>query len=170
MTLWHIMTLWHYDKGLLRWTGGSRQALTHSHSHTAIGPIYLVPWNRGLKKGEILLFHLLNPSKEPALVMLFICLFIVIFTVTFEHRHENKSCSAVTVTVSVIFLCWSLAHAEQLLFSCVSSKGSICNYVTCRMSHVACHMSYVLCQMLMLILGTCWTIFVFMSRLKSRCL
>ena len=33
--------------------------------------------------------------------------------------------------------------SEQLLFSCVSSKVSICNYVTCRMSHVTCHMSYV---------------------------
>ena len=31
--------------------------------------------------------------------------------------------------------------SEQLLFSCVSSKVSICNYVTCRMSHVTCHMS-----------------------------
>ena len=38
--------------------------------------------------------------------------------------------------------------SEQLLFSCVSSKVSICNYVTCRMSHV-------ICQMLMLIVGTC---------------
>ena len=38
-------------------------------------------------------------------------------------------------------LCWSLGHAEQLLFSCVSSKVSICNYVTCHMSHVTCHMS-----------------------------
>ena len=43
-----------------------------------------------------------------------------------------------TVTVSVTCLCWSLAHAEQLLFSCVSAKVSICNYVTCRMSHVKC--------------------------------
>ena len=38
-------------------------------------------------------------------------------------------------------LCVSLGHAEQLLFSCVSSKVSICNYVTCRMSHVTCLMS-----------------------------
>ena len=58
--------------------------------------------------------------------------------------------------------------SEQLLFSCVSSKVSICNYVTCRMSHVACRMSHVICQMLMLIVGTCWTIFVFMSMLKSE--
>ena len=28
--------------------------------------------------------------------------------------------------------------SEQLLFSCVSSKVSICNYVTCRMSYVKC--------------------------------
>ena len=46
----------------------------------------------------------------------------------------------------------------------------IMSHVTCCMSHVACHMSHVLCQMLMLILGTCWTIFVFMSMLKCRCL
>ena len=38
------------------------------------------------------------------------------------------------------------------------------------MSHVTCDMWHVLCQMLMLILGTCWTIFVFMSMLKCRCL
>ena len=47
------------------------------------------------------------------------------------------------VTVSVTCLCWSLAHAEQLLFSCVSSKVSICNYVTCHISHCACNISYV---------------------------
>ena len=43
-----------------------------------------------------------------------------------------------------------MAHAEQLLFSCVSSKVSICNYVTCCMSHCACHMSYVKCL--------CWSL------------
>ena len=49
-------------------------------------------------------------------------------------------------------LCWSLGHAEQLLFSCLYSKVSICNYVTCHISHVTsnmshctCHMSYVKC-------------------------
>ena len=61
---------------------------------------------------------------------------------------------SVTVTVSVTWLCWSLAHAEQLLFSCVNSK--------------AFHMSHVICEMLMLILGTCWTTFVFMCKLKSE--
>ena len=30
--------------------------------------------------------------------------------------------------------------SEQLLFSCVSSKVGICNYVTCHMSHVTCDM------------------------------
>ena len=64
-------------------------------------------------------------------------------------------------------LCWFLGHAEQLLFWCLCSKVSICNYVTCHMLHVACDMWHVLCQMLMLILGTCWTTFVFMSMLKS---
>ena len=43
-------------------------------------------------------------------------------------------------------LCWSLGHAEQLLFSCLCSKVSICNYVTCHMSHFAFHMSHVICQ------------------------
>ena len=76
----------------------------------------------------------------------------------------------------------SLGHAEQLLFSCVSSKVSICNYVT--ISHVTCLMSNayvdpwdmlnnfcfhvydqkslfmivchaVICQVLMLIIVTC---------------
>ena len=42
---------------------------------------------------------------------------------------------------------WSFGHAEQLLFSCLYSKVSICNYVTCHMSHVACHMSHVTCLM-----------------------
>ena len=65
---------------------------------------------------------------------------------------------------------WSLGHAEQLLFWCLCSKVSICDYVTCRMSHVTCHMWHVICEMLRLILGTCWTIFVFMSMLKCRCL
>ena len=67
-------------------------------------------------------------------------------------------------------LCWSLVHSEQLLFSCVSSKVIIYNYVTCHMSHVACHMSHVACQMLKLIVATCWTIIVFMSMLKCWCL
>ena len=31
--------------------------------------------------------------------------------------------------------------SEQLLFSYVSSKVSICNYVTCHITHVKCHMS-----------------------------
>ena len=62
---------------------------------------------------------------------------------------------SVTVTVSVTWLCWSLAHAEQLLFSCVNSKVCICNYVTWHMSHFAFHMSHVICEMLMLIFGTC---------------
>ena len=38
-------------------------------------------------------------------------------------------------------LCWSSGHAEQLLFSCLYSKVSICNYVTCHMSNVTCLMS-----------------------------
>ena len=50
-------------------------------------------------------------------------------------------------------LCWSLGHAEQLLCSCLCSKVT--------------YMSNVKCQKLMLIIGTCWTTFVFMSMLKS---
>ena len=39
-------------------------------------------------------------------------------------------------------LCWSFGHAEQLLFSCLCSKVSVCNYVTFRMSHCLCQMSH----------------------------
>ena len=88
--------------------------------------------------------------------------FVIMSHVTCHFRMSH--------VIYVKCLCWSLGHAELLLFSCVSSKVSICNYVTCHMSHVACHMSHVTCQMLMLILGPCWTIFVFMSMLKCRCL
>ena len=61
-----------------------------------------------------------------------------------------------------------LGHAEQLLFSCVSSKVIFCHAVTCNISHFTFHMSHVICQMLMLIPGTFQTTFVFMSMLKSR--
>ena len=97
----------------------------------------------------------------------------------FKLLHKKKMSTwqklGTSVAVTVTCLCWSLGHAEQLLFSCVNSKVSICNYVTCFMSHFACHMSHVtlhmshvICQMLMLILGTCWTSFVFMCKLKSE--
>ena len=46
--------------------------------------------------------------------------------------------------------CWSLGHAEQLLFSCLCSKVSICIHVTCLISHVTCHMLYVKCL--------CWSL------------
>ena len=42
-------------------------------------------------------------------------------------------------------LCWSLGHAEQLLFSCARSKVSICNYVICHLWHFASEISYVKC-------------------------
>ena len=74
----------------------------------------------------------------------------------------------VTVSVSVTCLCWSLGHGEQLLFSCLSSKVIICNYVTCHLSHFAFQLSHVICEMLMLILWTCWTTFVLMSMRKSE--
>ena len=38
----------------------------------------------------------------------------------------------------------------------------------CHISHVACHISLVIWQLLILILGTCWTTFVFMAMLKSE--
>ena len=66
--------------------------------------------------------------------------FVIMSHVTFRMSH----------VIYVKCLCWSLGHAEQLLFSCVSSKVSICNYVTCHMSHVACHMSHVKCL--------CWSL------------
>ena len=95
--------------------------------------------------------------------------FVIMSHVTCDMSHFACHMSHCACHMSYVkCLCWSLGHAEQLLFWCFCSKVSICNYVTCHMSHVACHMSHVLCQMLMLILGTCWTIFVFMSMLKCR--
>ena len=44
-------------------------------------------------------------------------------------------------------LCWFLGHAEQLLFWCLCSKVSICDYVTCHISHVTCHNAHVTCHM-----------------------
>ena len=35
---------------------------------------------------------------------------------------------------------------------------------------ITCHILHVICEMLMLILGTWWSTFVFMSMLKSKCL
>ena len=129
--------------------------------------------------------------------------------VTCDMSHFACQMSHVTLRMSqcdmlfVKCLSWSSGHSEQILFSCVCSKVSICNYVTCHMSHVTClmsnayvdpwdmlnnfcfhvyaqkwvfvimshvtfRMSHVICQMLMLILGTCWTTFVFMCKLKSE--
>ena len=89
---------------------------------------------------------------------------LIMWYVTCHILHVTCHMSHCACHMSYIkCLCWSLGHAEQLLFWSLCSKVSIYNYVTCRMSHV-------LCQMLMLILGTCWTTFVFMSMLKCRCL
>jgi len=79
-----------------------------------------------------------------------------------------SQCACHMSYVKCLCLCWFLGHAEQLLFSCLCSKVSICNYVTFHMSDVTCHIAHVICQMLMLILGTCWTTFVFMSMLRSE--
>ena len=54
-------------------------------------------------------------------------------------------------------LCWSLGHAEQLLFSCLCSKVSICNYVTCHISHVTCNMSHCACHM-SYVKCLCWSL------------
>ena len=59
-------------------------------------------------------------------------------------------CHIAHFTYHVSCLCWSLVHSEQLLFSGVSSKVIIYNYVTCHMSHVTCHMSHVKCL--------CWSL------------
>ena len=55
---------------------------------------------------------------------------LLTLTVKLKVQQTLHVTKAVTVTVSVTCLFWSLAHAEQLLFSCVSSIVSICNYVT----------------------------------------
>ena len=44
----------------------------------------------------------------------------------------RSDCHAVACHTShVKCLCWSLGHADQLLFSCVSSKVIVCHAVTC---------------------------------------
>ena len=62
--------------------------------------------------------------------------------------HVTCYMSHVTCDMSYVkCLCWSLGHAEQLLFLGLCSKVSISNYVTCDMSHFACHMSHCACHM-----------------------
>ena len=62
--------------------------------------------------------------------------------------HVTCDMSHVTCDMSYVkCLCWSLGHAEQLLFWSLCSKVSICNYVTCHMLHVTCRMSHVTCLM-----------------------
>ena len=58
--------------------------------------------------------------------------FVLLSHVTFHMSHVACHMSYVKC------LCWSLGHAEQLLFSSVSSKVSICNYVKCHMSYIKC--------------------------------
>ena len=53
-------------------------------------------------------------------------------------------------------LCWSLGHAEQLLFSCLCSKVSFWNYVICHISHVTCHIAHVKCHIYVKCL--CWSL------------
>ena len=81
----------------------------------------------------------------------------------------------------------SLGHAEQLLFSCLCSKVAVysrklqCFFfdlillLTLTLSHshplsLSLFLTLTLFQSLIQSLLTCWTSFVFMSRLKSRCL
>ena len=115
-----------------------------------------------LKHAEQLLFSCVNSKVS-------ICNYVTCYMSHFACHILPFTCHMLYVKC----LCWSLGHAEQLLFSCLFSKVSICNYVTCHISHVTFHMSHVtfrmshvICQMLMLILGTCWTTFVFMWKLK----
>ena len=46
---------------------------------------------------------------------------------------------------------------EQLLFSCLWSKVSIYNYITCHISHVTCHISHVTCHM-SYVKSLCWSL------------
>ena len=55
--------------------------------------------------------------------------------------HMSHSVCPISYVIYAYVDPWDMLNSEQLLFSCVSSKVSICNYVTCRMSHVTCHMS-----------------------------
>ena len=58
---------------------------------------------------------------------------------------------------------WNLDSWDML-----NNKKWVFVIITCYISHVTLRMSHVICQMLMLILGTCWTTFVFMCKLKSE--
>ena len=68
-------------------------------------------------------------------------------TITLKKNSTwQKLRTSVAVTVSVTCLCWFLEHAEQLLFWCLCSEVSICNYVTCHILHVTCHIAHVTCH------------------------
>ena len=96
------------------------------------------------------------------------------------HVYAQKSLShSLTVTLS---LCHSFyishsfnlsfthsRHAEQLLFSCLCSKVTVYSrkyFHTLSLSHSR---TLTLSHSLIHSLSTCWTTFVFMSMLKSRC-
>ena len=80
-----------------------------------------------------------------------IIVLVIMSHVTCHNLHVTCHMSHCACHMSYVkCLCWSLGHAEQLLFSCVSSKVSICNYVTCHISPFTCHMLYVKCL--------CWSL------------
>ena len=73
---------------------------------------------------------------------------------------SHDTCHILPFTCHMLYvkcLCWSLGHAEQLLFSCLYSKVSICNYVTCHISHVTCNMSHCACHM-SYVKCLCWSL------------
>ena len=133
----------------------SHVACRMSHVTCLMSNAYVDPWDML----NNFCFHV-HAQKWVLLIMWYVTCHILHVTCHMSHCACHMS--------YIKCLCWFLGHAEKLLFWCLRSKVSICNYVTCHMLHVACDMWHVLCQMLMLILGTCWTTFVFRSMLKSE--
>ena len=116
--------------------------------------------------------------------------------VTFEHRDENKSCSAcqewfnerlsVRVRKSETVRKWERERVRMRVSNIGKRLKTLKNvpgsqllsdvqtfFISCGSSKViVCHavtfhMSHVICQMLMFILGTSWTTFALMSMIKS---
>ena len=83
-------------------------------------------------------------------------------TPTLSHSHSFSLSHSFNLSFT------HFLHAEQLLFSCVCSK------LTLTLSHshsltLSRYLTLTLFQSLIQSLSTCWTSFVFISMLKSRC-
>ena len=64
-----------------------------------------------------------------------------------QTKAGNQNSHSLTLSQSLTLSFTHSRHTEQLLFSCLYSKVSICNYVTCHILHVTCNMSHCECHM-----------------------